>query len=260
MSPSNTPAPADPKKALRSLFGVLLGILFVALYYPGIFLLACLVAKAAPAAPVAQILLGVLGTAVLFPFFWLGRRLTGWLACGRNAFPAGAFLAADALLLAIPLCDLLNAARLLQLAGGDKALAQQYAKNCAVLIFALVLLVVAWLITVFWGVFKRFRAMSEALERELAAARAASTAPGTSADTAAAPTTAVSSPANAPAAENAPGTPADAAADSVRIASGTPATDATPETATDATSETTPDTATEAVPDAAPNAPEAPRS
>lgn len=174
--PNPTAAPAaDPKKALRSLAGILLGLLFVALYYPGIFLLSCLVAKAAPGGSAAQILLGLLGVAVLFPFFWLNRWLTKRLACGRNAFPAGAFLAADALLLAIPLADLLNAARLLRLAGGDKALAQQYVKNCAVLIFALVLLVVSWLITVFWRVFKRFRAMSEALERELAAARAVNT-------------------------------------------------------------------------------------
>jgi len=165
-NPSAASAASGAKKPLRSVAGILLGVLFVVLYYPGIFLLACLVSGAQPDNRAAQILLGGLGVLVLVPFFWLGRLLTKKLGCGRNAFPAGAFLAADALLAAIPLADLLNAARLLKLAGGDKVLAQQYAMNCAVLIFALVLLVISWLISVFWRVFRRFAAMTEAYERE----------------------------------------------------------------------------------------------
>ncbi len=160
-------------KPLRFLAGLAAGVLFVCLFYPAAYLLACLLARAGLPDRWPQIVLCALCVLVLPLFFWLRSQTDRLLACGQIAFPAGAFLAADLMMLAIPAFDLLNAARLLEYADNSQPLARQFAYNSIVLIFGLVLLVLCWLISVLWKLLLRFRAMTEALEREEAREKAA---------------------------------------------------------------------------------------
>lgn len=163
-------------KPLRFLVGLAAGVLFVCLFYPAAYLLACLLARAGLPDRWPQIILCALCVLVLPLFFWLRKKTDRLLACGQIAFPAGAFLAADLMMLAIPVFDLLNAARLLEYADKSQPLARQFAYNSVVLIFGLVLLVLCWLISVLWKLLLRFRAMTEALEREEAREKAAAAA------------------------------------------------------------------------------------
>lgn len=172
-----SPQPRSAVKLLRFLAGLAVGVLFVCLFYPAAYLLACLLARAGLAGRWPQIILCALCVLVLPLFFWLRRRADRLLSCGQIAFPAGAFLAADLMMLAIPAFDLLNAARLLEYADNSQPLARQFAYNSVVLIFGLVLLVLCWLISVLWKLLLRFRAMTEALEREEAREKAAAAAP-----------------------------------------------------------------------------------
>lgn len=172
-----SPQPRSAVKLLRFLVGLAVGVLFVCLFYPAAYLLACLLARAGLAGRWPQIILCALCVLVLPLFFWLRSQADRLLSCGQIAFPAGAFLAADLMMLAIPAFDLLNAARLLEYADNSQPLARQFAYNSVVLIFGLVLLVLCWLISVLWKLLLRFRAMTEALEREEAREKAAAAAP-----------------------------------------------------------------------------------
>lgn len=168
-----SPQPRSAVKLLRFLAGLAAGVLFVCLFYPAAYLVACLLAHAGLPNRWPQIILCALCVSALPLFFWLRKQTDRLLACGQIAFPAGAFLAADLMMLAIPAFDLLNAARLLEYADKSQALARQFAYNSVVLIFGLVLLVLCWLISVLWRILQRFRAMTEALEREEAREKAA---------------------------------------------------------------------------------------
>ena len=122
-----------------------------------------------------QILLTILSFLGIVIFFVITHFFGKRAPAIRTIFPIGVFLTADTVLVVILAKDLLSSKRLLELAGGEEQLwlAQSYAKCGFVLILGLVLLVVAWLISVLFRQFKKFQAMAAAYEAQNAAARAA---------------------------------------------------------------------------------------
>ncbi|MBO5789356.1 MAG: hypothetical protein J6R42_05365 [Clostridia bacterium] len=162
------------KKTLLFICGFLGGVLYVLLGFVGPFVLvaSCFVSQNAGKTP--NIWLGALCLASIVGFFFLTKLFRDRWHCSKFAFPLGVFLAADMLLLSIPLFNLLDSKKLLLLVGGNeyKWLADAYIRLVAELIVLLTLLVVVWMISLLLGQFKKFRRLAELLEAQQAQVQA----------------------------------------------------------------------------------------
>ncbi len=161
------------KKFLLFMAGFLAGICYICLAYGGAFLLSAWFASHIFSGNRSLVLLLSLSILAVVGFYLLSPLFSKKLCCGKYAFPIGAFLAGDFVLLAIPLFKVLEPKRLVEIADGSKELAQNYAYLIMVLIVGITCLVISFLVTVLFAQFRRFRDMSMQLEAQNVQLRAA---------------------------------------------------------------------------------------
>lgn len=154
------------KKFLLFTVGFFAGMAYIGLSFGGAFLLSAWLASHGLSNKQPVILLAFLCFIAVVGFYLLSRLFSKTFHVDKSAFPIGAFLTGDGVLLSIPLLNVLEPKRLVEIAGGNKALAQNYANLILVLIVGITCLVISWLVWVLFGQFRRFREMSMQLERQ----------------------------------------------------------------------------------------------